>query len=227
MPPSRPACWRPTPRSTRSARAASTTSSTAYPAAFEKSLAARRAEQGAQLQAVVQEGPVRRHADERHRAVRAARPHALDRSIASKPDHEYLKPASECKPIAYPKPDGKLTFDRLSSVFISQHQPRGRPAGAPDAEGRVGAGRGQPGEVRRPGEPLLPGRRVRVRARPRTTATACRSTRRTACTARPATSRTRRRTSCGSRRKAAAGRTTRTCEFRGGGLSFSGEKKVV
>ncbi len=36
-----------------------------------------------------------------------------------KPDHASLKPASECKPIAYPKPDGKLTFDRLSSVFIS------------------------------------------------------------------------------------------------------------
>ncbi len=26
---------------------------------------------------------------------------------------------AECKPIVYPKPDGKLTFDRLSSVFIS------------------------------------------------------------------------------------------------------------
>ncbi|HEX7868172.1 MAG TPA: electron transfer flavoprotein-ubiquinone oxidoreductase [Variovorax sp.] len=37
----------------------------------------------------------------------------------SKPDHAYLKPASECRPIVYPKPDGKLTFDRLSSVFIS------------------------------------------------------------------------------------------------------------
>ncbi len=36
-----------------------------------------------------------------------------------KPDYAYLKPASECKPIEYPKPDGKLTFDRLSSVFIS------------------------------------------------------------------------------------------------------------
>lgn len=35
-----------------------------------------------------------------------------------KPDHAYLKPAAECKPIVYPKPDGKLTFDRLSSVFI-------------------------------------------------------------------------------------------------------------
>ena len=36
-----------------------------------------------------------------------------------KPDHAYLLPAAECKPIDYPKPDGKLTFDRLSSVFIS------------------------------------------------------------------------------------------------------------
>ncbi|RJF95523.1 electron transfer flavoprotein-ubiquinone oxidoreductase [Noviherbaspirillum saxi] len=34
-------------------------------------------------------------------------------------DHECLKPAAEYTPIAYPKPDGKLTFDRLSSVFIS------------------------------------------------------------------------------------------------------------
>ena len=37
----------------------------------------------------------------------------------SKRDNESLKPAAECQPIAYPKPDGKLTFDRLSSVFIS------------------------------------------------------------------------------------------------------------
>ena len=36
-----------------------------------------------------------------------------------KPDFATLKPASECTPIAYPKPDGKLTFDRLSSVFLS------------------------------------------------------------------------------------------------------------
>jgi len=36
-----------------------------------------------------------------------------------KADHLYLKPASECTPISYPKPDGKLSFDKLSSVFIS------------------------------------------------------------------------------------------------------------
>ncbi|HEX7640634.1 MAG TPA: electron transfer flavoprotein-ubiquinone oxidoreductase [Burkholderiaceae bacterium] len=37
----------------------------------------------------------------------------------SKADHECLRPAADFQPIAYPKPDGKLTFDRLSSVFIS------------------------------------------------------------------------------------------------------------
>ena len=37
----------------------------------------------------------------------------------SKADHECLRPAADFSPIVYPKPDGKLTFDRLSSVFIS------------------------------------------------------------------------------------------------------------
>ena len=36
-----------------------------------------------------------------------------------KPDFASLKPAADCRPIAYPKPDGKLTFDRLSSVYLS------------------------------------------------------------------------------------------------------------
>ena len=34
-------------------------------------------------------------------------------------DHETLKPKDQCEPIEYPKPDGVLTFDRLSSVFVS------------------------------------------------------------------------------------------------------------
>ena len=34
-------------------------------------------------------------------------------------DHGKLKPAAQSRPIAYPKPDGVLTFDRLSSVFLS------------------------------------------------------------------------------------------------------------
>ncbi|WP_371876461.1 electron transfer flavoprotein-ubiquinone oxidoreductase [Pseudoduganella chitinolytica] len=37
----------------------------------------------------------------------------------SEPDHACLKPAANYQPIVYPKPDGKLTFDKLSSVFIS------------------------------------------------------------------------------------------------------------
>ena len=36
-----------------------------------------------------------------------------------KPDYASLKPAAESTPIEYPKPDGKITFDRLSSVFLS------------------------------------------------------------------------------------------------------------
>lgn len=34
-------------------------------------------------------------------------------------DHGSLKKAADCKPIDYPKPDGVLTFDRLSSVFLA------------------------------------------------------------------------------------------------------------
>jgi electron-transferring-flavoprotein dehydrogenase len=36
-----------------------------------------------------------------------------------KADHAQLKPASECPPIEYPKPDGVISFDKLSSVFLS------------------------------------------------------------------------------------------------------------
>jgi len=36
-----------------------------------------------------------------------------------KPDHETLEKASRHKPIDYPKPDGKVSFDKLSSVFLS------------------------------------------------------------------------------------------------------------
>jgi len=36
-----------------------------------------------------------------------------------RPDSDCLKPAAQCRPISYPKPDGRLTFDRLASVFLS------------------------------------------------------------------------------------------------------------
>ncbi len=46
----------------------------------------------------------------------------------TKADHTSLKPANACQPIVYPKPDNVLTFDRLTSVFVSntnhsEHQP--------------------------------------------------------------------------------------------------------
>ncbi len=35
------------------------------------------------------------------------------------PDHKALRPKEECAPIAYPAPDGVVSFDRLSSVYLS------------------------------------------------------------------------------------------------------------
>jgi electron-transferring-flavoprotein dehydrogenase len=40
-------------------------------------------------------------------------------TLANHSDHDQLKPAAKCPKISYPKPDGVLTFDRLSSVFLS------------------------------------------------------------------------------------------------------------
>jgi electron-transferring-flavoprotein dehydrogenase len=40
-------------------------------------------------------------------------------TFAHHADHAQTKPASMCSPIEYPKPDGKISFDRLSSVFLS------------------------------------------------------------------------------------------------------------
>ena len=45
-----------------------------------------------------------------------------------KPDYASLRPAAEFNPIVYPKPDGVVSFDKLSSVFLSntnheEHQP--------------------------------------------------------------------------------------------------------
>ena len=46
-----------------------------------------------------------------------------------KPDHACLEPASKHEKITYPKPDGVLTFDRLSSVFLSStHHDEDQPA---------------------------------------------------------------------------------------------------
>ena len=44
-------------------------------------------------------------------------------TLAHHPDNRSLKRARDCRKIEYPKPDGKLTFDKLSSVFISNTNP--------------------------------------------------------------------------------------------------------
>ena len=48
--------------------------------------------------------------------LRGRAPWTLHRRQA---DHEKLLPAAACRPIEYPKPDGVLTFDKLSSVYLS------------------------------------------------------------------------------------------------------------
>ena len=44
---------------------------------------------------------------------------SLPGTLKHKPDHAALRPKDGYQPISYPKPDNALTFDRLSSVFIS------------------------------------------------------------------------------------------------------------
>jgi electron-transferring-flavoprotein dehydrogenase len=127
-----------------------------------------------------------------------------------KPDYATLEPAAECKPIAYAKPDGKLTFDRLSSVYLSNtNHEEDQPvhllvrdaALQKSSEHDVYAG---------PSARYCPAgvyEWVEDAGQPRSS-----STRRTASTAKPATSRTPTRTSPGCRPRAAAGRIIRICD---------------
>ena len=88
------------------------------------------------------------------------------------PDHAKLRPAAECVPIEYPKPDGVLTFDKLSSVYLSntnheENQPAHltlKDASVPVA---VNLARYAGPEAR-----YLPGGRLRVRDRRRRQAAA-------------------------------------------------------
>ena len=80
-----------------------------------------------------------------------------------KPDNESLKPAAETPQIDYPKPDGVLTFDKLSSVFVSntnheEDQPVHLQLRNASVPVDVNLAR-----LRRPGAALLPGRRIRIR----------------------------------------------------------------
>ena len=90
----------------------------AYPAAFEKSWLYEELNKSRNFKSWFKKGLVTASVMNglEQFVLRGNIPWTLHRD---KPDHAYLKPASDCKPIEYPKPDGKLTFDRLSSVFIS------------------------------------------------------------------------------------------------------------
>ncbi len=112
-------------------------------------------------------------------------------------DNETLTPAETAPRIVYPRPDGVLTFDRLSSVFISntnheENQPAHLKLLDPSRAIEVNWDRYRSPEVRYCPAGGLRDRRCRGRL-----AAACRSTRRIACTAKRATSRIRRRTSTG------------------------------
>ena len=127
------------------------------------------------------------------------------------PDHLQLQPAAAAQQISYPRPDGKISFDRLSSVFISNtnheedqppHLRLRDPAKAIAVNYRLYDSRNS--AIVRPAS-------TRSCDRPTGTLT-FRSTRRIVCTAKPATSRTRSRTSIGSCRRAAADPIIRICE---------------
>src|SRR5207249_11199197 len=69
---------------------------------------------------------------------------------------------------ARPVPEARRRADVRSPYrsLVLQYEPRRGPAASPDAQGPGDPGEGEPGEIRRAGEPLLPGRRLRV-GRPR------------------------------------------------------------
>lgn len=118
--------------------------------------------------------------------------------------------AAVCKPIDYPKPDGVLTFDRLSSVFLAnlaheENQPDHLVLNNPQTMIDVNYKEYASPETRYcPVAYMKSSKKTAVRA--------CKSTRQTACTAKPATSKTRRKTSLGFAPKAQADRITAGCK---------------
>jgi len=123
-------------------------------------------------------------------------------------DHKTLKPKGDFKPIDYPKPDGQISFDRLSSVYISNtNHDDNQPCHLTLKDASV------PIQLNletydAPEQRYCPAGvyEMMTAAIPN-----CRSTTKTVCTARHATSRTRHRTSSGSCPKAEMVRPTRAC----------------
>ena len=111
-------------------------------------------------------------------------------------DHLCLKKASEAPKIQYPKPDGVLTFDKLSSVFISNtNHEENQPPHLTLKDPSIPIWVNLP-EYDAPEQRYCPAGVYEI-VRDDADQPQARSTRRTASTARPATSRTRPRTSTG------------------------------
>ena len=139
---------RPRPRMRRSRPGRSGDELTAYETEVRTGAIGARPEAGAQRQAALVELRAGRLADAgrvRHVDEQPLRPvalrHAEARQVRRGGDRARRK---DFKPIDYPKPDGVLSFDRLTNVGLQLHQPRGEPARAPEAEGPVDPDRGEP-----------------------------------------------------------------------------------
>ncbi len=77
-----------------------------------------------------------------------------------KPDYATLKPASELKPIDYPKPDGVISFDRLTNLAFSATNHEEDEPSHLQAEGSRRSDRRQLAELGRARPALLPGWRL-------------------------------------------------------------------
>ena len=121
-----------------------------------------------------------------------------------------LKKPANIKPIDYPKPDGKLSFDRLTNVAFSftnheESQPAHLQLADPDVPVSVNLAK-----YAGPSARYCPAGVYEFLAKGQTPSS--RSTSRTAFTAKPATSKTQAKTSHGPRRKAEKDRITRICD---------------
>ena len=157
------------PRSRRSAPVARTTSSPTIADAWRKSWVYEDLYKVRNVKPGLKWGMWARHAARRRPHVaqrpRARRARAAGRCIIGKADHESLQPAATMPRIDYPKYDGVLTFDKLSSVFLSntnheEDQPVHLQLRDPAIPVEVNLKR-----LRRAGSALLPGGRVRIRRR--------------------------------------------------------------
>ena len=126
-------------------------------------------------------------------------------------DHKALKKAADAPKIEYPKPDGEVSFDRLSSVFISNtNHEENQPAHLTLEDENVPISVNL-AEYDAPEQRYCPAGVYEIVAEDDGSTRNFRSTRRTAFTARPAISKTRARISTGSFPKAAAGQITQIC----------------